>query len=516
MARFQVKTLNNAREWDANRKYKVNETVTYNGGVYQNVNGKQSVPTDSNNWVYIKAGDISNLEQVTSEGNYTSNNIQIDAGNGSSLQFVDGQDNVLHQVQGNGNLITFADFINSNVLGILFNNNASLTAPLTDGTLALESQNFVFVDNINKLPADVSGIITLLDNYTYYFTKSVDLQGKRLVCGVNTVILGASSENVVLSSTGLIGTALITSNYSLPIRNITITADVALNLDGDGTTTALDWFGVNFTNCNTVGTIQDYTNHVWTDCAFLESGNLTYNGVIGSIAINSSLFNTASGQTAFILPNTLTISRRFRVIYSAFICLSGESAINLSSSTTIPDENYILDNINFSGGGTYLLGVTNTSNKALFRNCVGINNTFESFMSYAENQSTATTIATVGTYVKANVNTTSGLLSRFTHSANRATYTGAKSRTFEVSILATITSASDGDNIAFKLYKNGSEIVGTRTVATTRTVLGVNKADNIKVQTIVTLAPNDYIELWVTNLTDTSSVTVTDYNAIIR
>ena len=54
MARFQVKTLNNAREWDLNRKYKVNETVTYNGGVYQNLNGKQSVPTDENNWLEIK------------------------------------------------------------------------------------------------------------------------------------------------------------------------------------------------------------------------------------------------------------------------------------------------------------------------------------------------------------------------------------------------------------------------------------------------------------------------------
>ncbi len=102
-----------------------------------------------------------------------------------------------------------------------------------------------------------SNVITLLANVTYYFTTTVDLLGDRIVCSANTVILGASSENCVLKSTGLnSSTALITSVYSLPIRNITFTHGTVLNLDGDGTTTALDWFGVNFTDCATVGTIQ--------------------------------------------------------------------------------------------------------------------------------------------------------------------------------------------------------------------------------------------------------------------
>ena len=127
----------------------------------------------------------------------------------------------------------------------------SFTKGLITGILL---DSIVFVNSKSDFPTAVAGVITLLDNYTYFITTTVDLLGDRLVCGINTTIIGGSSENCRIKSTGLTGTALITSNYSLPIRNITIEADVALNLQGDGVTTALDWFGVNFTDCATVGT----------------------------------------------------------------------------------------------------------------------------------------------------------------------------------------------------------------------------------------------------------------------
>ena len=108
---------------------------------------------------------------------------------------------------------------------------------------------FVFVDGPSDLPAAVGGVHTLADNATYFLTGTVDLNGARIVAGQNTTILGGSSENCRLKSTGLTGTALITSAYSLPMRGLTIEADVALDLDGTGTpTAALDWFGVNFTD----------------------------------------------------------------------------------------------------------------------------------------------------------------------------------------------------------------------------------------------------------------------------
>ena len=69
-----------------------------------------------------------------------------------------------------------------------------------------------FVARKADLPAAVTGVITLAANATYYFVNTLDLTGDRLVCGANTTILGSSSENCRLISTGLsAATALISS-----------------------------------------------------------------------------------------------------------------------------------------------------------------------------------------------------------------------------------------------------------------------------------------------------------------
>ena len=315
-----------------------------------------------------------------------------------------------------------------------------------------------------------AGVITLAANYTYFFTTTVDLTGDRLVCGSNTTILGASSENCRIKSTGLVGTALITSVYSMPMRHITIEADVALNLDGDGTTTALDWFGVNFTDCTTIGTIKDYTNFIMGDSAFLNSGGLTFDGTIGTIGISNCLFDCRSTKTAITLASTLSVSRRFRIIYSSFVILSGETGIDVSTSATISDERYVLDTVNFSGGGTYVTGVTHTSNKALFTSCVGITNTTTRGFYYMVNNTTDTTIGVpnVNVWVKAAGTTTaSANNSKFTHSNNRLTYTGAFSTSFLIVVNANVRSSAANQVISIGVAKNGT--IQTVTEMTIRT-----------------------------------------------
>lgn len=90
------------------------------------------------------------------------------------------------------------------------------------------SNDIIFVSEKSDFPTPSNGVITLLDNATYFITSTVDLIGDRLACGINTTIIGGSSENCRIKSTGLTS-ALITSSYSLPIRNITITVTLALS-----------------------------------------------------------------------------------------------------------------------------------------------------------------------------------------------------------------------------------------------------------------------------------------------
>jgi hypothetical protein len=389
--------------------------------------------------------------------------------------------------------------------------NATIAEVLGYTPIAGGSQ-FKFIYAKSDLPSASGGVITLAANVTYYITTTIDLTGDRLVCSANTTILGASSENCILKSTGLSSsTALITSVYSLPLRNITITHGTALNLDGDGTTTALDWFGVNFTDCGAIGTIRDYTNFIMNDSAFLNSQGLTFDGTIGTIGMTNCLFDCASGGTAFILPSTLTISRRFRVIYSSFVVLSGEIGINSSTSATIGDEKYILDTVNFSGGGTYLTGIDATLNKSLFANCVGITNTSTRGFIYMNDNATATSTNSTTTWFKA-AGTTSAMStnSKFsTSTTNRLTYTGAFTQSFMVSVNANVKTSVSTQNIDIGIAKNGTII--TESAMTILCAAGSTPSFGAT-QIVVELTTNDYVELFVKNTSSANNTIVSDMN----
>lgn len=378
-------------------------------------------------------------------------------------------------------------------------------------TPVIGGSQFQFIYAKTDLPIASSGVIILANNVTYYFTTTIDLTGDRLLCGANTTILGGSSENCVIKSTGLSSsTALITSSFSLPIRNITITHGTALNLTGDGTTTALDWFGVNFTDCATVGTIANYTNFVMSDSAFLNSGNLTFDGTIGTIGMSNCLFDCASTSTALIFPSTLTISRRIRIIYSSFIVLSGETGINVNASAVISSERYILDTVNFSGGGTYTSGVTYTDNKALFVNCVGITNTSTKGFMYMLNNTTDTSIgvSNVNVWVKATGTTTSGTNSKFTHTTNRLTYNGAFTNSFLVTLNTTVRCSVSNQSISIGVAKNGTIITESEGIIRTATS---NVEHGGSTQAVLEMVSTDYIELFVRN-TGSTDIRVTDFN----
>ena len=377
---------------------------------------------------------------------------------------------------------------------------------------SISSGNIVFVQSKSDLPTAVSGVITLVNAITYFFTTTVDLTGDRIVCGLNTVILGASSENCYIKSTGLnSSTALITSVYSLPIRNISFTHDTVFNLDGDGVTTALDWFGINFVNCATIGTIKDYSNFVMGDSAFLNSSGMTFDGSIGTIAFGNCLFDTSSGGNAITLSSTLTVSRRFRIIYSSFVTLSGETSLNVSTSATISDERYILDTVNFSGGGTYVTGVTQTSNKTLFTNCVGIANTTTRGFYYMVNNTTDTTIGSpnVNVWKKAAGTTTADSNnSKFSHSSNRLTYTGAFNTSFLVTVNTAVRSGASNQNISIGIAKNGTILANSEMTIRTSTA---NQEHPGSTQYQIDLITNDYVELFVKN-NQSTDIRVSDLN----
>ena len=169
--------------------------------------------------------------------------------------------------------------------------------------------NLTFVSSKSDLPSPIGGVITLLAEHTYYFTTDVDLLGDRLLGSQDTVILGSSSENSSITSTGLgVGVALFTTEWTTPIRHITF-KDVDTSLDINGVTNApvaLDWTGVNFLNIPNIGEISTCDNWIYSKGAFLNSKGFTFSGTVGTIGIDNSIFvgdrpeDQASGQSADI------------------------------------------------------------------------------------------------------------------------------------------------------------------------------------------------------------------------
>lgn len=377
------------------------------------------------------------------------------------------------------------------------------------------SNFYIFVDSVRDLPKPVAGVITLRDDFTYVFTGVVDLAGSRLVCGENTTIIGGSSENCRIISSGLnASTALISSEFSLPLKNISMSHGTALDLDADGNDGALDWLGVNFINCATIGTIANYDNVIWTDCGVLNSSGLTFDGSIGTVGFSQCIFDASTAGTVITLPSTLTITRRFRIIYSAFVALSGETGINASTSATIPVEGYILDTCNFSGGGTYTTGVAFDDNKSRWKENRGIENSAEIGYYTMIGNGTATTISATSTPVKvAGTTTLQSISQKFSSpSSNRATYIGAITRNFKVSVEMSVSSGN-GNQVGVYVAKNGTVIDESENYATTN---AGGRAENIGCQTITNMSENDYIEIFVENATATNNITVSELSVIIE
>jgi hypothetical protein len=383
--------------------------------------------------------------------------------------------------------------------------------------------NFIFVGHLYDLPSPVNGVINLKDNYTYFFTTTVDLQGNCLESGQNTTILGGSSENCRIKSTGIsTTTALLSSQYSLPLRNITLEAPYAINLDATGISNqAIDWFGVNFTNCARVGIISSYMNVIMLDSAFLSSQDLTFDGTVGTIGFNQCLFSGDFGiggnRNILNLKSTINITRRFRSTINSFVVPSGFTGINVEGGATIPDEAFILDTCNFSGPGGYLNGTVtdNLGLKSLYSNNRGVSNSFVIGQLYMHDNITQTSIASTDTWTKvAGITTSSGEVAKIVVSDNRLTCDAAIEREYNVTCTLSFRCEAS-NNVKFGFYD--SLLGQVRTASTIKHTSSVGELHHVTIVDLISQFPRgEYVEVHCKNLDSTSPIIVEYMNMIIH
>ena len=396
--------------------------------------------------------------------------------------------------------------------------NYTLIQRLQAQIYELGASDFIQVIEVKEdLPDSVNNTITLVDNVTYLFVTDVDLMGDKIECGVNNVILGYSSENCSITSTGLaVGTSMIESSNTTVIRYISFKdVDTCFEFDGGGNVMALDWTGVNTYNIPNIGTFTNFDNIVFKVCAFIDSSNLNVSDSFDSFVMTDTICTGGTGTLINFLPNTVC-NRRIRIQDSPFVTYGTANGINVDPTVSIGNEQYILNSINFSnvGTGSSLTGLDYTSNKSEFSGNSGIINSAKFANYYATNNSNVTTIPSRDTPVVANIVTTFNPVSqKFAFTNNRATYTGGVQGFFKVQATCSITANSNNDQISVYIAKNG--VLVNQSVVTT-TSDSRNRLQNVTLFTPLELDPNDYVEIWVENNTDASNITVTSCNTLVE
>lgn len=174
-----------------------------------------------------------------------------------------------------------------------------------------------FVSVLTDLPDAVSGVITLPGGTSWVLCGALDLMGSRIVCTGPVAFMGASPETCIITSTGLTSQPIISSGYSLTLRDITITTPsgcTGVDLDSgvSGAAVAVDWFAVNFSGPGRSVRLDTVDNAIMILCGWLGSDGILIDGTANTVAVTESIFVMSSGQTAVSFGSGAVINRRLR------------------------------------------------------------------------------------------------------------------------------------------------------------------------------------------------------------
>jgi len=186
----------------------------------------------------------------------------------------------------------------------------------------------------------------------------------------------------------------------------------------------------------------------------------------------------------------------------------------MNASANIPTESYILDTVNFSGGGTYLTGLNHTSNDSLFINCVGITNTAVNGQLYMQGNATTTTVSATNTFYKvAGTTSASADNSKFSHSNNRLTCDATISRKYLIQCVLSFGSGN-GNVCEFGFYD--SQLSAIRTPSRTKSTANTSgRAENVTFSCVVNMKANDYLEIHCANTSATNNILVDNMNFVV-
>lgn len=378
-------------------------------------------------------------------------------------------------------------------------------------TTVNQRDNYVLVKSQADLPAPVAGVITLAAGVLYEINGTIVLTNQINLNGCYLEGRDANNDKLVYTpSTG----ALFTGSEGGSIKVLTLSAPNAGSKVFDMTdlTNSKNMIirDLIIGGSNNVGNIKGF-NIVYMS-VINYSGNqngITYESVTSLLLENMAWFSNNS-NTFEKYVGTFTIIQKIGGFSSPLLA---NSAVAVDVTGVVALTSGSIKTVDFGGDGTRISGVFS---KKWEVEAVGITTEKDDVAggNIYISSITTTTIATVGVPVKITSATTTSNLFRFTAPvSNRMVYAGTKTRTFQV--MAAISMTSPANNKIYKFYiaKNGVVLPQTAQLRKIGTGTDVGA---LSIFGVVSLAPGDYVEVWVENTTDNTNIVIESMNMTVR
>lgn len=370
----------------------------------------------------------------------------------------------------------------------------------------------VVVNDISQFPAPVGGIITLAANTTYVIGDNLNIGTFRLDASAGRIGLTCRSNiGPTLTYTGT-SSMIFSTGGDVSVFDASIDCPNGKPFEASATVPGTGVFSVLFTrvlNCAGCGDFTDLLSVTFDTVTFFNVTGTEGIRLFGSSFTLLYLFKVfLQGTNAGLVAVDLGVAVSIAIeIISALVSAPG-GAVGISgaagSANLPPGSIGLLRDCRFVGGITPISGITQNDIRWLLDNNTGVADTRpDALISFVGN-AIATTIGVAGTPVLlAGTWVTIGS-SQFTcTAAGRITYDGEKPITEPVDIAVSIAPVSGSNKtVAIYLAKNGVVIASSRISA----VLSNGGFQELSVPWQVSFTKNDYVELFVANITDTTSL----------
>lgn len=368
--------------------------------------------------------------------------------------------------------------------------------------------NFVIVKSASDLPAAVSGVITLVSGTAYEINGTITLSNAINLNGCKIFGLDAVNDKLVYTGTG----ALFTGSTTGSIEWLTLNASSGsvFNINGGGVFENLVMENCYILGCSSVGTIQGVggTSYFSNVAYFSNLAGITFQN--DSIVLQYNLMWDVSNHNTY---------EKYTGKFSVIQIMGGGREVSSTNSATGLDVSGVTGITNgdikvvlYVGTGTYMTGTLSNNWEVEADGLTTQEDAVATGNMYLTTQ-VGTTFTFSNTPTKVLGTTTTTALFRVTSpTSNRLTYGGRKTRSFRVIAALTATPSSSNQVYVFYVAKNGVILPESK-----QEIKLVNTSDE-QTATLacdVTMAPNDYIEVWVQNSTSNASVLVQSMNVSV-